>query len=78
MTGVNDPSNLTGSMNIPSQSRDPFERYDVVETSLHFNIKRLDLHIIADSEALSKCSVARVLFLVIPLLSLGSQNRPFD
>ena len=33
---------------------DPFERYDIVETSLHFNVKRLDLHIIADSDILSK------------------------
>lgn len=63
MTGLNDPSNLNPSMNIPNQSRDPFERYDVVETSLHFNIKRLDLHIIADSEILSKSSSKRIMFL---------------
>lgn len=30
-------------------SNDPFTRCDVIETSLHFTIKRLDLHIVADS-----------------------------
>lgn len=74
MTGVNDPSNLNATMTIPSQSKDPFERYDVVETSLHFNIKRLDLHIIADSEALSKCPAARALFLDLPSFSRISES----
>lgn len=33
-----------------NQCRDIFSRYDVIETSLHFNVKRLDLHVIADCE----------------------------
>jgi hypothetical protein len=36
-------------VNVPSQ--DAFVRYDIVETSLHFEINRLDLHIIADAES---------------------------
>ncbi|CAF4699612.1 unnamed protein product [Rotaria sp. Silwood1] len=32
------------------QSSDAFTRYDIIETSLHFNVKRLDLHMIADSD----------------------------
>ncbi|CAF1624151.1 unnamed protein product, partial [Adineta ricciae] len=51
-TGLNDPVNLSNSANNQSKSNDPFEHYDVVETSLHFNVKRLDLHIIADSDVL--------------------------
>ncbi|CAF0946667.1 unnamed protein product [Adineta steineri] len=53
-TGTNDPINSTNPLNGQQQSNDPFEYYDVVETSLHFNVKRLDLHIIADSETLSE------------------------
>lgn len=52
-TGRNDPVNPSGPSNTQQKSNDPFEHYDVVETSLHFNIKRLDIHIIADSEILS-------------------------
>ena len=43
-----------GAFNAQQPPNDPFERYDIVETSLHFNVKRLDLHIIADSDILSK------------------------
>ncbi|CAF1100558.1 unnamed protein product [Rotaria sordida] len=47
--GTNEPinSSMTGQ-----QSNDPFTRYDIIETSLHFNVKRLDLHMIADSDVL--------------------------
>jgi hypothetical protein len=34
------------------QFNDAFARLDIIETSLHFNLKRLDLHIIADSGVL--------------------------
>lgn len=76
MTGLNDPSNLNPSMNIPNQSRDPFERYDVVETSLHFNIKRLDLHIIADSEILSQ-RLAESGALQLTLANLSIDHYPY-
>jgi hypothetical protein len=41
-----------GSTNpaIAQQLNDLFSRYDLIETSIHFNAKRLDLHIIADSD----------------------------
>lgn len=45
--------NVSGSSNMQPNSSDPFDRFDIVETSLHFNIKRLDVHIIADSDVLS-------------------------
>ncbi len=34
---------------IEQPSNDPFTRCDIIETSLHFNIKRFDVHIVADS-----------------------------
>lgn len=52
-TGTNNSMNSANSSNNQSQSKDPFTFYDVVETSVHFNIKRFDLHIIADSDNLS-------------------------
>jgi hypothetical protein len=50
MRSVNE---LTNSLTTEQTSTDPFALYDIIETSLHFNIKRLDLHIVADSVALS-------------------------
>ncbi|CAF3619670.1 unnamed protein product [Rotaria sordida] len=54
-TGNNDSINSSGTLNIQQQSNDPFNHYDIVETSLHFNIKRLDIHIIADSKIFKSC-----------------------
>lgn len=53
-TGSNDLPNASNTFNNQQPSNDPFVHYDIVETSFHFNIKRLDIHIIADSDVLSK------------------------
>lgn len=47
-----DLANPFHSLNADQQPADAFSRLDVVETSIHFNIKRLDLHIISDSSNL--------------------------
>ena len=44
-TGTN---GLTQAIKTETSVNDPFARYDILETSLHFNIKRMDFHIVAD------------------------------
>ncbi|CAF2516182.1 unnamed protein product [Rotaria sp. Silwood2] len=48
-TGTNKPIN---SSTAGQQLNDAFNRYDIIETSLHFNVKRLDLHMMADADIL--------------------------
>ncbi|CAF0787726.1 unnamed protein product [Adineta steineri] len=48
-TGTNELTNPFNPLNNGQQSTDLFARFDIIETSLHFTIKRLDLHIIADT-----------------------------
>ncbi|CAM4823866.1 unnamed protein product [Rotaria magnacalcarata] len=52
-TSRTDINEQASSVNSEQQANDPFIRYDVVETSLHFNVKRLDLHMMADSDMLA-------------------------
>ncbi|CAF4460629.1 unnamed protein product, partial [Rotaria sp. Silwood2] len=75
-TGNNDQMNSSGTLNIQQQSNDPFKHYDVVETSLHFNIKRLDIHIIADSKIFSS-RLAESGALQITLANLSIDHYPY-
>ncbi|CAF4550593.1 unnamed protein product [Rotaria sp. Silwood1] len=76
-TGNNDLMNSTGgTSNIQQQSNDPFKHYDVVETSLHFNIKRLDIHVTADSKMFSS-RLAEGGALQITLANLSIDHYPY-
>ncbi|UJR30291.1 hypothetical protein I4U23_017829 [Adineta vaga] len=75
-TGLNDPISLANSTNNQQKPNDPFEHYDVVETSLHFNVKRLDLHIIADSEILSD-RIAESGALQLTIANLSIDHYPY-
>ncbi|CAF1314302.1 unnamed protein product [Adineta ricciae] len=46
---LHEMANPMYALNTDQQPVDAFTRFDIIETSMHFNIKRLDLHIIADS-----------------------------
>ncbi|CAF3325657.1 unnamed protein product [Rotaria socialis] len=75
-TGNSDLSNSTNVFNVQQQSNDPFEHYDVIETSFHFNIKRFDIHIIADSDILSD-RLAPSGALQVTLANLSIDHYPY-
>jgi hypothetical protein len=68
-------------LGIDSLPNDPFAIYDVIETSLHFNIKRLDLHIVADASdrfvenGAVQMTLANVSFDHYPYHEFGSSRK---
>jgi hypothetical protein len=73
--GINGLSNLTLGQ---AQYNDAFSRYDLIETSMHLNVKRLDLHIIADSDVSS--SADRLVengALQLTIANLSIDNYPY-
>ena len=46
---LHEMANPMYALNADQQPVDAFTRFDVIETSMHFNIKRLDLHIIVEA-----------------------------
>ncbi|CAF1022643.1 unnamed protein product [Didymodactylos carnosus] len=77
-------NNQQSSANSTPNISDAFERYDVLETSLHLSVKRLDLHIVADSDVLSdrlaeggalQLTIANLTFDHYPYHQFGSSKK---